>query len=269
VFEKLNHEEHLNEYPFYKELGIDLEEYGKIDRKIEKDIYSTVDQDNKTPFPVELDDLTRLHFLVLSRKVTTILEFGVGKSTLVFNDALKLNKQKHEKYIKDNLRRSNLFECHSVDNNNEWLEEVKKEFGNLEHVNLHYSPLEVSTFNSRVCTFYSDMPNISPDLIYLDAPDQFSASGNVRGISTAHSDRMPMSADILAFEHFLTPGTLIVVDGRTANARFLKANFQRNWSHHHSVEHDQHFFELREQPLGKYNLSQIEYCLGKDWLEDL
>ena len=148
MFEKLNHEEHLNEYPFYKELGIDLEEYGKIDRKIEKDIYSTVDQDNKTPFPVELDDLTRLHFLVLSRKVTTILEFGVGKSTLVFNDALKLNKQKHEKYIKDNLRRSNLFECHSV-------------------------------------------------------------------------------------------------------------------------EHDQHFFELREQPLGKYNLSQIEYCLGKDWLEDL
>ena len=33
-----------------------------------------------------------------------------------------------------------------------------------------------------------------------------------------------MAADILAIEHFLVSGTLIVVDGRTANARFLKAN---------------------------------------------
>ena len=35
-----------------------------------------------------------------------------------------------------------------------------------------------------------------------------------------------MSADILVFEHFLQPGTLIVVDGRAANARFLKTNLE-------------------------------------------
>ena len=29
-----------------------------------------------------------------------------------------------------------------------------------------------------------------------------------------------MAADILSIEHFLHPGTLIVIDGRTANARF-------------------------------------------------
>ena len=40
----------------------------------------------------ELDDLIRLHYLVTTRKVTTILEFGVGKSTIVFDHALRINK---------------------------------------------------------------------------------------------------------------------------------------------------------------------------------
>ena len=53
---------------------------------------------------------------------------------------------------------------------------------------------------------------------------------------------MPMISDVLKFEHFLTPGTIIVTDGRTANARFLKANFQRNWSHIHKNKSDQHYF---------------------------
>jgi hypothetical protein len=74
-----------------------------------------------------------------------------------------------------------------------------------------------------------------------------------------------MSADILTFEHFLLPGTLIVVDGRTANARFLKTNLQRNWVYYHSEEYDQHFFELKEAPLGIYNQRQIEFCLGTEF----
>jgi len=93
MFKKLNYNKYLKDYPFYKDLGIDLRKYGKINRKIEQDIYSPVDKDNKIPYQPELDDLTRLHFLITSRKVTTILEFGVGKSSFVFNDALKINKK--------------------------------------------------------------------------------------------------------------------------------------------------------------------------------
>jgi len=104
--------------------------------------------------------------------------------------------------------------------------------------------------------------NELPDLIYLDGPDQFSPLGNVRGVSTNHSDRLPMSGDILAIEHFLLPGTLIVVDGRSANARFLKTNFQRDWSYFYHQEFDQHFFELLEEPLGIFNKRQIDFCLG-------
>ena len=102
----------------------------------------------------------------------------------------------------------------------------------------------MGSFNDRICTFYDSTPNVSPDLIYLDAPDQHSVLGDVGGVSTRHKDKMPMSGDILRMEHFLLPGTLIVIDGRTANARFLKANLQRNWAYDYDKNFDQHFFEL-------------------------
>jgi hypothetical protein len=122
----------------------------------------------------------------------------------------------------------------------------------------------MTTFNGRACTMYKKIPNICPDLIYLDAPDQFSVLGNVRGISTQSKDRLPMAADLLLLEPFLLPGTLIIVDGRTANARFLKHNFQRNWEYIHFENEDIHTFELVEAPLGKYNKKQLEFCLGKN-----
>jgi len=63
-----------------------------FEKKISENQYQTVDKDNKEPIPPELDDLIRLHFLVTSRKVTSILEFGVGYSTAVFDHALEINK---------------------------------------------------------------------------------------------------------------------------------------------------------------------------------
>ena len=123
----------------------------------------------------------------------------------------------------------------------------------------------MTTFGDRIATEYEVLPNVCPDLIYLDGPSQSSAVGEVNGISTRHPDRLPMSCDILKIEHFLLPGTLIVVDGRTANARFLKANLQREWRHEHDEEGDVHYFEMIEEPLGKWNRRQIEFCLGADW----
>jgi len=70
-------------------------------------------------------------------------------------------------------------------------------------------------------------------------------------------------------EHFLHPGTLIVLDGRTGNARFIKANLQRDWEYYYSKDFDQHFFELREKPLGPYDMMRIKFCLGQDWIDNL
>tara|TARA_B100000073_G_C23723261_1_gene568373 strand:- start:1237 stop:2052 length:816 start_codon:yes stop_codon:yes gene_type:complete len=248
---------YLKNNPFHRGLNIDLKEYGDLKTK-HTDILN-LDPGKKVPHQAELDDLIRLHYLITSRKVTTILEFGVGKSTYVFNDALEQNKSKYLSFVKNNLRRSNPFECHSIDNNKDWIKHTKKDFPYLDNVVFYHSECEMSTFNSRVCTFYKNIPNVCPDFIYLDAPDQWSPVGDIRGVSTNHPDRLPMSADILALEHFLLPGTMIVLDGRTANARFLKCNFQRDWDYYHDSEFDQHFFELNEDPLGKINKEHIEF----------
>ena len=117
----------------------------------------------------------------------------------------------------------------------------------------------MSTFNDRICTFYKSLPNINPDFIYVDGPDQFNIKSEVAGWSTRHKDIMPMTGDLLRIEHFLTPGTIIVFDGRAANARFFKSNIQRNWNYQYDSMYDQHIFNLNEEPLGRFNKKQLEF----------
>ena len=226
---------------------------------VEKSIYESVDPKVVVPKSPEWDDLVRLHKLVRSRKVTTVLEF----------DAIEKNKQEFGDFVTSNLRRSNPFEVHSVDDMAKYIKIAKSRLPkNLKScVKFTRSEVMMTTFAGRICTEYSNLPNICPDFIYLDAPSQDSAKDEISGISTRHPDRLPMSCDLLKIEHFLLPGTIILVDGRTANARFLRTNFQRNWLYQHDVLNDAHVFELVESPLGRYNKAQIEFCLGKNWFE--
>ena len=208
----------------------------------------------------ELDDLYRLHRFIIENKRTTVLEFGVGFSTMVFAHALMINKNKYSEEIKK-LRRNNPFELFVVDNEEKFIESTKEKLPKSisTKVNFNLAEVEMSLFNGRVCTMYSNLPLMSPDFIYLDAPDQFNVKSTVNGFSTAHPDLMPMAADILRIEHFLTPGTIIVVDGRAANSRFLKTNLQRNWDYVYEEEYDQHVFHLNEEPLGRINKAQLEF----------
>jgi hypothetical protein len=66
-------------------------------------------------------------------------------------------------------------------------------------------------------------------------------------------------SDVLRLEHFFEPGTLIMIDGRTANARFIASNLQRNWVYTHKIETDQHSLELIENPLGKWDKKKKEF----------
>ena len=268
LFAGLDYSEYLSRFPIHKYFDIDLAEYGEPSQNISYPpdwIYQLGD----VPYPPELDDLIRLHYLITTRRVTTVLEFGAGKSSIAIADALHENSLLYTDYIKENLRRNNTFEVHSIDTSAEWISKASNAIpADLRpHVDFHLCPAVIADFNGRMCTYYNDLPNICPDLIYLDGPDLFSPTGSVRGLTTGHKDRMPMAADILTIEHFLTPGTLIVVDGRTANARFLECNLQRCWSYCHFQEFDQHIFELTEEPLGTYNKLQIEFCLGEDFFQ--
>ena len=68
-----------------------------------------------------------------------------------------------------------------------------------------------------------------------------------------------MSCDILKLEFFYTPGTIIVCDGRAANAKFLLHHFKRKWKYTFDKKKDQHIFCLVDTILGKYNKRQIEF----------
>ena len=213
------------------------------------------------PYRPELLDLYRLHSFIILNKRLTILEFGSGWSSLVMADALKKNKLKYIDNT-ENLRKTNLFEIHSVDNEEKYLN-ITKDRLNAQGYQNHtciYSEVLMTEHNGKICTRYRQLPFLNPDFIYMDAPDQFNhIKGKISGLSTAHNDFMPMSMDLILIEHFLTPGTIIVVDGRTANVRFLLSNFQRNWNHHHDFAVDQHILYLDEEPLGIYNNSQLEF----------
>ena len=235
-----------------------------LSKKRTKSALASVDPSNETPFAPELDDLIRLHFLCLNRRVTTVLEFGVGKSTRVFAEAMRINESLHGNYVKKHLRRGDAFRVFSVDNAPKWVDHCKQELPQelRPFVNFTVADVEMTTFNDRICTAYRQLPNVCPDLIYIDGPGQFGAKGEVHGITTEATDRLPMSADILMLEPFLLPGTLIVLDGRTANARFLKHNLQGNWEYHEFPELELNTFELKEAPLGRINQAQLAYCLG-------
>jgi len=259
---------YFEEYKLNQLLNVDLSAYGELTEKVSRtSLTDTVEHfatGYENGFDAELDDLIRLHFLVISRKVSTILEIGTGKSTIIFDNALEINKKRHYEYYKENVRCSNLFECHTIDDDDDWIRSFISK-NKTKNTTFYHSIANVSLFNERICTLFEKFPNICPDLIYIDGPAQFSPQGEIRGIHTRQLDRLPMSADILAIEHFLLPGTLIVLDGRTANARFLQANFQRNWNHYYVEKYDQHFFELAEKPLGLINKDKIDYCLGEDF----
>ena len=232
---------------------------------------NTVNPEYTSAFQEEYSDLSRLHFLIISRKVFTVLEFGIGKSSMVFADALHKNYLQSSDKLNQSIRRLDKYKAFCVDSSEHWINQFKKEVPHtlVDRLSLHFSEVYVDQYQGKICTYYKNMPNVSPDLIYLDAPDQFHVQGDVRGITTAHQDRMPMAADILTIEHFLNPGTLIVIDGRTANARFLQCNLQRNWAYLHDYSSDQHYFELQESPLGKHNKNLIDFCLGDQFYSRL
>ena len=221
----------------------------------------------KDPLKPELNDLYNLYQFVLINKRTTILEFGSGWSTLIFSLALKELADKFSHEMKS-LRRNNPFELFVLENEKKFLNITKnniKKFNkylNIKNpikITYSFSDVEMTTFNNRICTQYKKLPLCNPDFVYLDGPDQFIGKKDINGISTSHKDMMPMVSDILKFEYFYTPGTIIVSDGRAANAKFLKDHFKRNWKYINDRKTDQHVFWLVDPDLGKFNKLQLEF----------
>lgn len=212
--------------------------------------------------PPDVADLARIHGLVRKRKCFTVLEFGVGYSTVVIADALHKNKKEWmAKEHPPKIRNRFMFHCFTVDTSEEWIEVAKQRMPAelKEYVTISYSRVKAGTFQGQLCHFYEELPDVIADFIYLDGPDPKAVEGKVNGLSFQCDERTVMAADLLLMEPTLLPGTFIIVDGRTNNVRFLKNNFRRNFDFTWHREADVSTFELNEERLGKYNLLGSDY----------
>ena len=242
---------------------------GFIVKESKKDRFAS----DKTYMP-RLDDLFNLYQFVILNKRTTIFEFGSGWSSLIFSLALQELKNKFFKEVKF-LRRSNPFELFILENEKKFLNKTRKRIEKFNKflrikdkvkINYNFSEVEMTLFNDRICTQYRKLPLCNPDFIYIDGPGQFHSKKDINGISTRHQDMMPMICDVLKFEYFYTPGTIIVCDGRKANANFLKDNFKRSWKYINDKKKDQHIFLLDDAILGKFNKLQLDFYYKKKFL---
>ncbi|HHH50428.1 MAG TPA: hypothetical protein ENK52_05580 [Saprospiraceae bacterium] len=230
--------------------------------QIKRGVYDSVSGKIKTAIPIELADLVRLHRLIRKRKSFTVLEFGVGFSTVIIADALKKNKADWQQLNpQPKIRNRFMFQCFSVDTSKKWIKATKKRLPKSlkDFVHFQYSKVEIGTYKGQLCHYYKKLPDVVPDFIYLDGPDPQAVKGRINGMSFQCMERTVMSADLLLMESIFLPGTFILIDGRTNNARFLKNNFKRQYHFHWDKKGDVTSIELKEERLGKYNL------LGSDF----
>lgn len=146
------------------------------------------------------DDVRRL-------RPRVIYEFGSGLSTNIMATALSAN-------AKDDNVRGKLYSFESEkkwwEASNHWLDEKTRSF-----VQLIYSPVSVEKkFDTKVFR-YSSIPDLVPDMMYLDGPTL--------------TPEVKVTADILDMESRIKPGFWLVIDGRRENAEFLNCHLKRRY----------------------------------------
>ena len=210
-------------------------------------------------------DLGRLHLIARKRKVQKALEFGVGFSSIVISDAILKNEKEYDLRCETDAKiRDKGFSLYSVDSYKEWIEKTEQIIPKYtrEIVTFHESGVSVTQILGRICHTYDSLPNVVPDFIYIDGPDPASVKGDINGQDWSIEDRPVMSADLIQIEPTLMPGCLVLIDGRSLNARFLIKHLYRNWKSISNLKNDITVLELQEKPLGLRNKIKLDYQLG-------
>jgi len=138
-----------------------------------KGIYKYFVSGNKHEPWIDFIDLKGIYETVTSRKPKCVLEFGVGFSTICICLALKENEK-------------NGFngQLYTVDAEKFWLENTESKLPPdlKKYVTFHYSPCSVTIINNQLATRFENLPNISPNFIYIDGPRPSSVKGKIHGL---------------------------------------------------------------------------------------
>lgn len=216
--------------------------------------------------PADPEDLMRLHRLVRARHAFSVLEFGVGHSTLVIADALSRNETEFRAAGAPCTAPADAFQLACVDTGADWISLTAERIP--EHLRARVaftcSAARACTVNGQLCHAYDTLPDIVPDFVYLDGPDPAAVIGTINGIGFTHPERTPLAADLLLLEPCFVPGLMILVDGRVSNARFLQRNFRRDYAIYEDPRGRFTTFELAEPPLGERNRQRLDWCLGAE-----
>jgi len=226
-----------------------------------KKIVSIYNHEASGFYKPEIDDLWFLYKLIKEKCVTSILEYGSGWSTFAMAMALHENFLDFGLEHRQTIRHPNAFKLMTIDASSKYLENTMSRIpGDIkENILPVYSSPILTSLDGVICHKFDLIPNFSPDLIYLDGPDHNQVIGNIEGFEYNESFTQPMGCDLLMVEPFLWPETIIVTDGRTANARFLESRFKRNWQVMHDPFGDRTIFRLAETPLGLISEEHVNF----------
>ena len=204
-----------------------------------KDTYKYFVSGNKDEIKPEFIDLKNIFDLITSRKPKCILEFGVGFSTICICLALK-----------ENEKNGFIGQLYTVDTEKTWLKNTEDKLPSelMKYVNFHHSSCSVSTVSSQLVSIYDNLPNISPNFIYLDGPSPSSVKGKINGLGFNEKNsnfkgdgivkseegnrwnRRIVASDILMYESSSPSDFFILVDRRYVNCNFLINNLKYKYT---------------------------------------
>jgi len=214
------------------------------------DVDLATNPETENPYSCELDDAYSLYRMTRETAAVSILEFGSGWSTLAFALAISENKRAMGEMYQ--VRHPNPFKVMTVDASAEWIATTLRRIPTSlqEFVFAKVATPRLLEYQGQFVSFFDDLPYFVPDIVYVDGPDPEQVVGMIDGFSSTALHGLPMSADVLRLEPHLWPWTIVITDGRRANARLLEVNLRRNWQVLHDPFGDQTMLRLDETPFG-------------------
>ena len=217
-----------------------------------RDISFIKDGLKKNISPPSFKHLIFLSNFIKKKKKVSCLEFGVGWSSLVIAEALeenrkKFSKNKNYKYIKQIFKDNTYRNC-IMDGNKKYINIFKKlsfksKIFNIKFnlVNWKFVKFDKNTYAAKA----DKLPQIIPDLFYLDGPDPMDVKKPKN--ENISLNKFPIIiSDLLFYENYLNNDCSIVAEGRAHNVIFLKKNLQRNWTYRYLPKIDTHILTLKE-----------------------